>query len=74
VVRGAQKGTLGYNWATLLLKEFRKLRQLNIALRWVWSFREAMAGSLSDARVAVSSAKFAVVVAGEVESFAVYMR
>jgi hypothetical protein len=43
-------------------------------LRWFWSFREAMAGSLSDARIAVSSAKVAVVVAGEVERSVVYMR
>jgi hypothetical protein len=35
--------------------------QVWIALRWLWSFREAMAGSLSDARIAVSSAKVAVV-------------
>jgi hypothetical protein len=28
--------------------------QVWIALRWVWSFREAMAGPLSDARIAVS--------------------
>jgi hypothetical protein len=41
--------------------------QVWIALRWVWSFWEAMAGSLSDARIAV-------VVAGEVGRFAVYMR
>jgi hypothetical protein len=40
--------------------------QVWIALRWFWSFREAMAGSLSDARIAVSSAKVAVVVAREV--------
>jgi hypothetical protein len=33
-----------------------------------------MAGSLSDARIAVSSAKVAVVVAGEVGRSAVYMR
>jgi hypothetical protein len=48
--------------------------QVWIALRWFRSFREAMAGSLSDARIAVSSAKVAVVVAGEVGRFAVYMR
>jgi hypothetical protein len=40
----------------------------------VWSFWEAVAGSLSDARIAVSSAKVAVVVAGEVGRSAVYMR
>jgi hypothetical protein len=33
-----------------------------------------MAGSLSDARIAVSSAKVAVVVAGEVGRSAAYMR
>jgi hypothetical protein len=35
---------------------------------WIefWSFREAVVGSLSDTRIAVSSAKVAVVVAGEV--------
>jgi hypothetical protein len=33
-----------------------------------------MVGSLSDARIAVSSAKVAVVVAGEVGRSAVYMR
>jgi hypothetical protein len=43
------------------------------ALRWVWSFWEAMAGSLSVARIAASSAKVAVVV-GEVGRSAVYMR
>jgi hypothetical protein len=43
-----------------------------IALRWFWSFREAVAGSLSDARIAVSSAKVAVVVAGEVGRSAMY--
>jgi hypothetical protein len=45
-----------------------------IALRWVWGFREAVAGSLSDARIALSAAKVAVVVAGEVGMSAVYMR
>jgi hypothetical protein len=29
--------------------------QVWIALRWFWIFREAMAGSLSDARIAVPS-------------------
>jgi hypothetical protein len=48
--------------------------QVWIALRWFWSFKEAVAGSLSDARIAVSSAKVAVVVAGEVGRSAVYMR
>jgi hypothetical protein len=48
--------------------------QVWIALRWVWSFREAVAGSLSDARIAVSSAKVAVVVDGEFGRSAVYMR
>jgi hypothetical protein len=33
-----------------------------------------MAGSLSEARTAVSSAKVAMVVAGEIGRFAVYMR
>jgi hypothetical protein len=37
-------------------------------------FRDAVAGSLSNARIAVSSAKVAVVVAGEVGRSAVYMR
>jgi hypothetical protein len=46
--------------------------QVWIALRWVWSFREAMAGSLSVTRIAVLSAKVAVVVAGEVGRSAVY--
>jgi hypothetical protein len=32
-----------------------------IALRWFWSFKEAVTGSLSDERIAVSSAKDAVV-------------
>jgi hypothetical protein len=45
--------------------------QVWIALRLFWSFREAVAGSLSDARIAVSSAKIAVVVAGEVGRSAV---
>jgi hypothetical protein len=44
------------------------------ALRWVWSFWEAMTESLYVARIAVSSAKVAVVVAGEVGRSAVYMR
>jgi hypothetical protein len=48
--------------------------QVWIALRWFWSFWEAMVGSLSDARIAMSSAKVAVVVAGEVGRSAVYMR
>jgi hypothetical protein len=48
--------------------------QVWITLRWFWSFREAVAGSLSDARIAMSSAKVAVVVAGEVGRSAVYMR
>jgi hypothetical protein len=48
--------------------------QVWIALRWVWGFREAVAGSLSDVRIAVSSAKVTVVVAGEVGRSAVYMR
>jgi hypothetical protein len=48
--------------------------QVWIALRWSWSFREAVAGSLSDSRIAVSSAKAAVVVVGEVRRSAVYMR
>jgi hypothetical protein len=39
----------------------------------MWSFWEAMAGSLSIARIAVSSAKVAVVVAGELGRSAVYM-
>jgi hypothetical protein len=47
--------------------------QVWIPLRWFWSFREAVVGSLSDARIAVSSAKVAVV-AGEVGRSAVYMR
>jgi hypothetical protein len=38
-----------------------------MALRWVWSFWEAVAGSLSGARIALSSAK----VAGEVGRSAV---
>jgi hypothetical protein len=48
--------------------------QVWIALRWVWSYWEAMAGSLSEARVATSSAKVAMVVAGEVGRSAVYTR
>jgi hypothetical protein len=48
--------------------------QVWIALRWFWSFREAVAGSLSYARKAMSSAKVAVVVAKEVGSSAVYVR
>jgi hypothetical protein len=48
--------------------------QVWTALRWFWSFREAVVGSLSDARVAVSSIKVAVVAAGEVGRSAVYMR
>jgi hypothetical protein len=44
------------------------------ALRWVWNFWEAMAGSLPIARIAVATAKVAVVVAGKVASSAVYMR
>jgi hypothetical protein len=40
--------------------------QVWIALRWFWSFREAVAGSLSEVKIAVSSAKVAVVVAGEI--------
>jgi hypothetical protein len=39
--------------------------QVWIALRWFWSFREAVAGSLSDVRLAVPSAK--VVVSKEVK-------
>jgi hypothetical protein len=41
--------------------------QVWIALRWFWSFKKAVAGSLSELRIAVSSAKVAVVVAGEVK-------
>jgi hypothetical protein len=48
--------------------------QVWIALRWFCSFREAVAGSLSDARIAVSSSNVAVVIAGEVGRSAVYMR
>jgi hypothetical protein len=48
--------------------------QVWIALRWVWSFWEAMAGSLSDTRTAVSSAKVAAIVAEEVGRSEVYMR
>jgi hypothetical protein len=48
--------------------------QVWIALRWGWSFWEVMTGSLSDARIAVSSAKVAVVVAGQVGRSVVYMR
>jgi hypothetical protein len=48
--------------------------QVSIALRCVWSFWEAMAGSLSEARMAVSSAKVAVVVVGEIERSTVCMR
>jgi hypothetical protein len=48
--------------------------QLWIALRWFWSFREAVAGSLTNARIAVSSEKVAVVIAGEVGRSAVYMK
>jgi hypothetical protein len=44
------------------------------ALRWVWGFWEAVAGSLSSARIAVSSVNVAVIVAGEVGRSAVYMR
>jgi hypothetical protein len=33
-------------------------------LRWVWRWREAVAGLQSEARTAVSSAKVAVVVRG----------
>jgi hypothetical protein len=43
-------------------------------MRWFWGLREAVAGSPSDVRIAVSSAKVAVVVAKEVGRFAVYMR
>jgi hypothetical protein len=39
--------------------------QVWIALWWFWSVRESVAVSLSDARIAVSSAKFAVLVARE---------
>jgi hypothetical protein len=48
--------------------------QVWIVFRWFWSFMEAVAGSLSDARIVVSSAKVAVVVAGEVVRSAMYMR
>jgi hypothetical protein len=50
------------------------LNQSWIASRSVYSFCEAMAGSLSMATTAVSSAKFAVVNSGEVGSSAVYSR
>jgi hypothetical protein len=43
-------------------------------LRWIRSSWEAMAGSLSVAKIAVSSAKVAVVVAEGVARSAVYMR
>jgi hypothetical protein len=45
-----------------------------IARRWVWSFWEATAGSLSVARTAVSSANVAMVVVGEVGRSAVCRR
>jgi hypothetical protein len=45
-----------------------------IARRWVWSFWEATEGSLSVAKTAVSSAKVAIVVVGEVRRSSVYMR
>jgi hypothetical protein len=48
--------------------------QVWIALSWFYSFREAVGGSLSEARIAVSSAKVTVVVAWEVGRSAVYMR
>jgi hypothetical protein len=43
-------------------------------VKWFWSFREAVAGSLSNARIAVSSGKVAMGVAGEIGRSAVYMR
>jgi hypothetical protein len=48
--------------------------QVWIALRWFWSFREAVAGSLFDMRISVSSAKVAKVGAGKVGRSVVYMR
>jgi hypothetical protein len=45
-----------------------------IARRVVWSFWEAVAGSLSVATTAVSSAKVAVMKPGEVGRSAVYTR
>jgi hypothetical protein len=48
--------------------------QVWIALRWFWSSTEAVAGSLFDARIAVSSAKVAVVVAGVVGRSVLHMR
>jgi hypothetical protein len=50
------------------------LNQFWIASRSVCSFCEVMAGSLSVATTAASSAKFAVVDSGEVGKSAVYSR
>jgi hypothetical protein len=48
--------------------------QILIVRRWVRSFWEATAGSLSVARISMSFAKMAMVVVGEVGRSTVYMR
>jgi hypothetical protein len=50
------------------------LNQFRIAARLIFSFCEAMAGSLSVTSTAVSSAKMVVVESGEVGGSAVYIR